>query len=247
MSSRIIVTGANGFVGKLLCDELVERGYSVSAFIRNKSEISNPNIEYVVYSDLTNLDDFRPHFKGCHAIIHLAAKVHIKDARNIAEYRHINTQGTTHLAKIAESEGVNKFIYLSTIKVNGEGGNHTPYNQKSIPQPTDAYAISKWEAEQALLEIHANTSMDVTILRPVLMYGPGVKGNLRTLMKIISTGLPLPLANVHNSRSLLIVRTLTNIICECRVNEKSAGRTFFVADRGAVSTTDLVSVVATAI
>ena len=245
--NKVIVTGANGFVGKLLCDELIRRGYSVYALIRNKSEAFHPSVNCIIYSDLVNLDSFRKHFNGCYAVIHLAAKVHVKDSNSIAEYRHINADGTIHLANIAASEGVNKFIYLSTIKVNGDSTESMPYSCKSIPNPIDAYAISKWEAEQALMKIHIDTAMDITILRPVLMYGVGVKGNLRTLMRIISAGLPLPLDKIQNQRSLLNVRNLNDLICECLENANAAGRTFLVADGNDVSTTELARLTASSI
>ena len=247
MKGNIIVTGANGFVGKLLCEELIDRGYNVYGLVRNESVELPSRVMRLVYSEITNLKDFREYFTKSYAVIHLAAKVHVKNSNEIEEYRHINTAGTTHLANMAASEGVEKFIYLSTIKVNGDNTGSTPYSIDSIPQPLDAYAVSKWEAEQELMEIHKNTDMDIAILRPVLMYGSGVKGNLHTLMKVVSTGIPLPLKKINNQRSFLNVRNLNDLICQCLENGNSAGRTFLVSDGHDLSTTELVRLTASSL
>jgi len=244
MRKKILVTGASGFVGQLLCQDLMGLGYEVHALTRQESHSLPSGVQSIFYTNLIDLEKFRKCFKECFAVIHLAAKVHVKDDKNIEEYRHVNRDGTVHLANIAESEGVKRFIYLSTIKVNGDKTVSKPYDVMSRVAPVDAYAVSKWEAEQALMRLHENTDMDVTILRPVLMYGPNVKGNLNTLMRIISKRIPLPFAKTANFRSLLNVRNLNALICECLVNSKAIGQTFLVADGVDISTSTLIEKIA---
>ncbi len=240
MKKKVIVTGANGFVGSLLCQQLVECGYHVAGLARKRIETHSFDIKYVQVNELDNLDSIKAIFNDCYAVIHLAAKVHVKNANHIAEYRHINTELTRYLAGLAASSGVKKFIYLSTIKVNGDITDSEPFNAKSVAQPTDAYAISKYEAEELLLKLHTSTEMDITIIRPVLMYGPGIKGNLLSLMKLVSKRLPLPFGSIENKRSLLNVRNLNSLIIECLENTNAAGKMFLAADGKDVSTTDII-------
>jgi len=244
MSNSVIITGANGFVGKLLCEDLISRGYRVYGLVRSNDSKLPSNVHRLLFSDIMNLDIFREYFCKAYAVIHLAAKVHVKNSNDIEEYRHVNTESTIRIAAMAASEGVKKFIYLSTIKVNGDSTDGVPYSINSEPHPVDAYAVSKWEAECELMKINDVSNMDVTILRPVLMYGPGVKGNLSSLMKVVSTGLPLPLNKICNLRSLLNVRNLNDLICHCLENNNAAGKTFLVSDGHDLSTTELLELIA---
>ena len=240
MRKKVIITGANGFVGSLLCKELVEKGYYVIGLVRSHYDVSTSDVEYLKINELNDLGGHEEIFKGCYAVIHLAAKVHVKKAKNISEYRHINTDLTEYLANFFEKQGVKKFIYLSTIKVNGDITDIKAFDRSTVLSPSDAYAISKFEAEKLLMKIHAAKLMDVTVIRPVLMYGPNVKGNLHSLMKLVKKKLPLPFGGITNKRSLLHVRNLNSLIIECIENNNSAGQTFLAADGTDVSTTDIV-------
>jgi nucleoside-diphosphate-sugar epimerase len=155
-------------------------------------------------------------------------------------YRNINVEGTHNLARQATIAGVQRFIYISSIKVNGERTMDRPFREDDVPRPEGAYSISKWEAEQALAHVAATSSLDVVILRPPLIYGPGVRANFLLLMKAIRRGIPLPFGNVHNQRSLLYLGNLTDAIVTCINHPRAAGKTYVLSDNEDLSTTDLL-------
>jgi UDP-glucose 4-epimerase len=183
---------------------------------------------------------------GCDAVIHLAARVHVmRDtvADPLALYRATNTDATLNLARQAAQVGVKRFVFVSSIKVNGEGRD-AAYREIDAPAPEDAYAISKWEAEQGLWQIAQETGMEVVILRPPLVYGPGVKANFRRLLDTVARGWPLPLGAIENRRSLLFLGNFVDAIRVCIEHPEAAGQTFLIDDGQPVSTPELVRAVA---
>jgi len=191
---KILVTGATGFVGRILCDQLSTSGHLVVSAVRRESGLLNE----VVVGDLGPATDWWQALAGCDAVVHLAARVHMmrEDAVDpMALFRAINAEATLNLARQAAQAGVKRFVFVSTIKVSGEGRDE-PYRETDVPAPEDAYAISKWEAEQGLRRIAQETGLEVVILRPPLVYGPGVKANFLRLMQMVARGWPLPLGAI---------------------------------------------------
>jgi UDP-glucose 4-epimerase len=192
---------------------------------------------------LNQISDQKTHLLGVDAVIHCAARVHQVNetaADPLAAYRAVNTQATLYLAKAAAAAGVRRFIFLSSVKVNGE---FTPPGQPFLAQhaaPQDPYGISKWEAEQGLQEIAIQTGMEVVIIRPPLVYGPGVKANFLTMMRWLHRGVPLPFGAIHNQRSLVALPNLVDFITLCLTHPKAANQTFMISDQQDVSTTELL-------
>jgi UDP-glucose 4-epimerase len=185
-------------------------------------------------------------FAGVDVVVHLAARVHVMDDMDqnpLASYRATNLDATPNLARQAADARVKRFVFISSIKVNGEGGD-AAYREIDAPAPADAYAISKWEAEQGLWRIARETGLEVVILRPPLVYGPGVKANFLRLMQLIQKGWPLPLGAIRNRRSLLYLGNLVDAIRLCAEHPAAAGQTFLLDDGEAVSTPDLIRAVA---
>ena len=238
---KVLVTGANGFVGTALSARLAASGFEVVPAVRCKSGVPLA----VVVGNLDASTDWRSALSGCDAVAHLAARVHVMNdtAQNpLALYRETNTEATLNLARQAAQAGVKRFVFISTIKVNGEG-RAEPYRENDLPAPEDAYAISKWEAEQGLWLIARETGMEVVILRPPLVYGPGVKANFLRLMQTVQKGWPLPLGAIHNRRSLLYLGNFVDAIRVCVEHPAAAGQTFLLDDGEAVSTPELIRAV----
>jgi UDP-glucose 4-epimerase len=241
---NVLITGAAGFVGRALCGQLAAAGHAVMPTVRCRAGIPNE----VVVGDIGRSTDWRMALEGCNAVVHLAARVHMMrdDAQDsVALYRETNTEATLNLALQAADAGVKRFVFISTIKVNGEGRDE-PYRETDVPAPEDAYAISKWEAEQGLQRIAADTGLEVVILRPPLVYGPGVKANFLRLMEIIQRGWPLPLGAIRNRRSLLYLGNFVDAIQVCIEHPDAAGQTFLLDDGEPVSTPDLIRALARA-
>ncbi len=240
---RVLVTGANGFVGQVLCQLLVDKGISVKAVVRS-SESHAGSISIGEINGDTNWQDA---LIGIDCVVHLAARVHVMNesaANPLNAFRHVNTAGSEKLARDAAKAGVKRLIYLSTIKVNGEQTYGVPFNEKVEHTPVDPYALSKWEAENSLRRISIESGMEIVIIRAPLVYGPGVKGNFLTLLKLVSKGLPLPFASVKNKRSLVALSNLVDLIRECIVNPRAAGEIFLVSDGEDLSTAELIKVIA---
>ena len=241
---RVVVTGATGFVGKALCVEFVAHGHAVVPAVRRASCLAGE----VVVGDIDGATDWTTALAACDAVVHLAARVHVMDDTAhdpLAQYRATNTDATLNFARQAAQVGVKRFVYISTIKVNGEGRG-TAYCETDAPAPGDAYAISKWEAEQGLQRIAGETGLEVVILRPPLVYGPGVKANFRQLLRTVERGWPLPLGAIRNRRSLLYLGNLVDAIRLCVEHPAAAGQTFLLDDGEAISTPELVRAVASA-
>ncbi len=239
---RVLATGAAGFVGRPLAEELELRGHEVARTVRRPSGLP----EETVIGDLRDAPALGTALAGCDAVIHLAARVHVmRDtvADPLALYRATNTDATLNLARQAAQVGVKRFVFVSSIKVNGEGRD-AAYREIDAPAPEDAYAISKWEAEQGLWQIAQETGMEVVILRPPLVYGPGVKANFRRLLDTVARGWPLPLGAIENRRSLLFLGNFVDAIRVCIEHPEAAGQTFLIDDGQPVSTPELVRAVA---
>ena len=240
---RILITGANGFVGRALCDAALARGSIVRAATRNPCNVDD-RIESVVVGAIDGETDWTIALRDVDVIIHLAARVHVMRESAIdplAEFRLVNTAGTAHLARSAVAAGVLRLVYVSTIKVNGE---ETPterrYSELDTAAPQDAYGVSKWEAEQALHKVSLASGLEVVIVRPPLVYGAGVKGNFAQMMRAVARGIPLPFASVNNRRDLLYVGNLVDALLVCATHPAAAGQTFLLSDGEPVSTAELL-------
>jgi nucleoside-diphosphate-sugar epimerase len=202
----------------------------------------------LVVGDLSETVDFGGALHNVDVVVHTAARTHVLDDRDrdpLAAYRRINLTGTLNIARAAAMAGTGRFVFLSSIKVNGESTPiDRPFTEADPPAPLDAYGLTKWEAEQALQAISAETRMEVTVLRPPLIYGPGVKGNLRRLIRLVERGVPLPLAAVQNKRSMVGLDNLISAILATAVHPGAAGQTFLVSDGTDLSTPDLLRQIA---
>lgn len=241
----ILVTGATGFIGSRLIQRLSsENGSRVVAAVRRDALAVDSRVRSVVIGDVGTSTDWSAALSGVQCVVHAAARVHIvRDAAidPLAEYRLTNVAGTVHLARAAAAAGVRRFVFISSVKVNGE--NTAPgacYSADDVPAPADAYAVSKREAEVGLLKVAAETGMELVIIRPPLVYGPGVKANFLALMRWLRRGIPLPLGAVHNLRSFVALDNLVDFISLCLTHTAAAGQIFLVSDGDDLSTTDLL-------
>ena len=247
---KILVTGANGFVGRALCVEAVVRGMQVRGGVRHQCDLP-AGIERLIVGEINENTNWQRALNGCDVLVHLAARVHVmrESAKNpLEEFRRVNVQGTEHLARSAVASGVKRFVYVSSIKVNGEetlGGKS--YAERDMPTPHDAYGTSKWEAEQALHRVAEETGLEVVIVRPPLVYGAGVKGNFAQLLSVLARGIPLPLASIKNHRDLIYVGNLVDALVACATHSNAAGQTYLVSDGEGVSTPDLIRNLASAL
>ena len=239
---RVLVTGANGFVGRTLCGHLAEGGHIVVPVVRQACGLSGE----VTVGNMNGETRWGSSLPACDAVVHLAARVHVMDDTSdnpLALYRATNTEATLNLARQAAQAGVKRFVFISSIKVNGEGRD-APYRETDPPAPEDDYAVSKWEAEQGLQQIARETGLEVVILRPPLVYGPGVKANFRRLLDTVARGWPLPFGAIRNRRSLLYLGNFVDAIRACLEHPAAAGQTFLLDDGRPVSTPELVRAIA---
>jgi nucleoside-diphosphate-sugar epimerase len=239
---RVAVTGASGFVGRHLCRYLIALGYRVRAIVRSKSREWDV-CEQVAVGNIDHDTDWQAALDGVDTVIHLAARAHVMqehEADPISVFRQVNVAGSCALARQAVVAGVRRLIYMSSIKVNGESTDGIPFHADDAPIPEDPYGQSKWEAEQSLSEIVDKTALELVIIRPVLIYGSGVKGNLQRLAGLIQRGLPLPLASIENSRSLLSIDNLLDFMGCCIEHPMAAGEVFLVSDGDDQSTPQLI-------
>lgn len=250
----VLVTGGNGFVGRVLLAMLTHRGLDGRAAIRQRIDTGSDEIVSGVptyrIGDIGPATDWSAALEGVDTVIHLAARVHVmKETAEepLAKFRNVNTLGTIRLASIAAESGVRRFVYVSTIKVNGESTADRPFHETDAPCPTDPYALSKWEAEQGLSDISMKTGLEVVVVRPPLVYGPGVGGNFRTLLGWVARGVPLPFGSVDNKRSLVGVENLVDLLITCAVHPSAAGQVFLASDEDALSTPELLRRVARAL
>lgn len=242
---KILVTGANGFVGSAVVQALSNRGHEVVAAVR-RAQAPLPDglrVERFVFT-LDSGFSWGQGLAGVSTVIHAAARVHMMDDRSLdplAEFRRVNVEGTLTLARQAASAGVKRFIFISSIKVNGEGTSESaPYTADDTPHPVDAYGVSKHEAERGLIELSSSTGLEVVIVRPPLVYGPGVKANFLNMMRWLDKGVPLPLGAIHNRRSLVALGNLVDLVVVCVDHPDAANQVFLVSDGEDLSTTDLL-------
>jgi nucleoside-diphosphate-sugar epimerase len=239
---RMAVTGASGFVGSALLGRLIVHHVCVCALLRKPSELLG--VETAVVGPLQSADELGLALSGMDTVIHLAGRAHVMVETGgdpLSAYRSSNVEGTRRLAQAAAEAGVKRLIFVSSIKVNGERTEGRPFHAFDTPNPEDAYGISKAEAEQVLKDIGARTGLEVCIIRPPLVYGPGVKGNFSRLMKLIEKGVPLPFGAVRNQRSLVSLDNLCDLIIRCIAHPKAAGQTFLVSDGEDLSTPELLT------
>jgi len=246
-NGKVLVTGASGFVGRPLCKALSDRGHQVRAAMRTHGQLSAAG-ETVIVGAIDGETDWSAALNGVDAVIHLAARVHVmKDTAGdpLAEFLKVNLYGTSNLAQQAANAGVKRFVYVSSVKVNGEQTTvNRPFAESDEPDPQDPYGISKWRAEQDMQRIAHETGLEVVIVRPPLVYGPDVKGNFIRLLAAIDRGIPLPLACANNARSLVYVGNLVDALIACATHPAAAGQTYLVSDGDDVSTAMLVDLIA---
>lgn len=247
-SSTILVTGASGFLGSAVVVALLQYDYSVVGSVR--SFAGGCHWGLVETGSITAATDWSEALTGKFAVIHCAARVHVMDDSEddpLTVFRDVNVKGTLNLARQAVAAGVKRFIFISSIKVNGEQtAVGQPFSSQDTPSPEDFYGISKHEAEQGLRELAAETGMEVVIIRPPLVYGPGVKGNFASMVKLVGKGLPMPLGAIHNKRSFVALDNLVDLIITCIDHPGAANETFLVSDGEDLSTTLLLRGVAEA-
>jgi nucleoside-diphosphate-sugar epimerase len=243
MTPCLLVTGATGFVGKAVCEQAVRHGIAVNGALRIRGEMPSC-IEPFVVGEINVATDWGSALRDVNAVIHLAARVHVMHdtaADPLTAFRAVNVDGTLNLARQAAAAGVKRFVLISSVKVNGESTQPgKAFSESDAPNPQDAYGQSKHEAEQGLRQLAADTGMEVVIIRPPLVYGPGVKANFAALMRAVQKGWPLPLGAVHNQRSLVALDNLVDFIVTCITHPQAANQTFLVSDGHDLSTTELV-------
>ncbi len=240
---RVLVTGANGFVGRELCHTLSESGLAVRAAVRTPTA-GLAAAEQITVGDIGPDTDWSNALQGIDAIAHLAARVHVMRDRAtdpLREFRRINVLATERLARIAAQHGVRRLVLVSSIKVNGERtAVNAAFLDDDMPNPTGPYALSKWEAEQGLQRVAAETGLECVRVRPPLVYGPGVKANFLQLMRLVARGVPLPLGAIDNRRSLIFVGNLTSAVRQCLTHPAASNGVFLIADGEDLSTPELI-------
>jgi nucleoside-diphosphate-sugar epimerase len=246
---KVLVTGANGFVGNVLCRRLANAGHAPRAGIRAPTQASNPGItsdspvDIAVLGDIGRSTTLAEALNGVAVVVHLAARVHMMhdDAADpLQEFRRVNVAGTEALARAAVDRGVRRLVFVSTSKVNGESTSGRPFTEADPSDPQDPYGVSKWEAEEVLRSIGSTTGIEIVIVRPPLVYGPGVRANFLRLMKLVERGFPLPLPDTKNRRSLVGVENLADFLVRCVSHPEAANETFMLSDGEDVSTRELI-------
>ena len=237
---KILITGSNGFLGQYLAQFLAEKNYSILAQTRKAQTFAHPNIVNINFDlndNLANID-----LRQVDVIVHCAGRAHVMHetaASPLEEYRQTNVQGTLNLAQKAVQSGVKRFIYLSSIKVNGEQTTTQPFKPNDKVNTDDPYGLSKYEAEQALLKLSEQTGLEVVIIRPVLIYGPNVKANFKSMMALARKKLPLPIGCLDNKRSMVSVYNLADLIHTCMTHPNANREVFLASDQDDISVKQL--------
>ncbi len=242
---KICVTGATGFVGAALCDLLAVLGHSVIKVVRRDLGPGS-----IAVGEISAATSWAEAVAGCDVVVHLAARVHVMQetvADPVALFDAVNTIATRNLVLAAARAGVKRFVFVSTVKVNGEStAPGHPFTENDAPAPQDAYAWSKYQAEEELKRLAHQHAMEFVIIRSPLVYGPGVKANFASLMRLVARAWPLPLGGIHNQRSLVGLGNLVDFIATCVAHPNAANQTFLVSDGQDLSTTELVRAMACA-
>ncbi|KZZ51015.1 MAG: NAD-dependent epimerase/dehydratase family protein [Saccharospirillaceae bacterium] len=237
----ILITGASGFLGRNLTEKLIALGLDIRLAVRH-SRIEEYQVDQVAIGNISGLTDFSKALEGVQVVIHLAGLAHVlgdHKAIDVDQFEEVNTSGTRALARQASVAGVKRFIFISSIGVNGQNS-AKPFTEFSQEKPQDIYSASKYEAEKALKSESGKHCMDYVIIRPPLIYGPSAPGNFSRLMKLVSTGLPLPFASIRNKRSLIYVKNLVDFITCCLCDDKASNQIFLVCDGNDLSLSELV-------
>ena len=239
------MTGAAGFLGRELLSQLVSRGhFDVRGLTRREPMEPVAGAKYLSSGDISLLTEWQAPVAGIDVIVHAAGRAHLlndSSADPLTAFRRVNVKGTLKLAQQAAAMGVRRFVFLSSVGVNGvQTASGKAFKEADQPQPHNAYALSKWEAEQGLLHIANETELEVVIIRPPLVYGRNAPGNFGSLQSIVRRGYPLPLGSVHNQRSLVALDNLVDFIVTCITHPQAANQTFLVSDGQDLSTTELV-------
>ena len=241
---KVLVTGGSGFVGSAVLRRLASDGEEAVASVRRPADAPIAGVRYVPGADLAGAAGWDHAVRGADAVIHAAARVHVMDDRAadpLAEFRRLNVDGTLRLARAAVAAGVRRFVLLSSIKVNGETSEPgKPFRADQLPRPADPYGVSKREAEEALFALGRESGMEVTAVRPPLVYGPGVKANFRSMMRLLSRRIPLPLGAVRARRSLVAVDNLADLLVHCLRRPEAAGQVLLVSDGEDLSVNDML-------
>ncbi len=239
---RILVTGSTGFVGRRLCSALREQGLDVREAVR-RSPAVNAGLDVVAVGAIDGQTDWRRAVEETGSVIHLAGRAHVMredEADPLAVYRRVNVAGTVRLARQAAAAGVRRFVFVSSVKVNGEATTGRPFTEADVPAPLDAYGVSKHEAEEELKDIGRESGMEIAVVRPTLVYGPDVKGNFLSLLHWLRRGLPLPFACCDNRRSFTGLTNLVDLLIQCVLHPAAANETFLAADGEDLSTPELL-------
>ena len=239
---RVLVTGANGFIGRSLCSALTSSAMPFNRGVRS----ADGSAQSFAVGDIDESTDWRMALEGCDAVVHLAGRAHQlgdRAADPLDAFRRVNVQGSLALFSQAAAQGVKRFVYVSSVGVNG---NHTsaPFTEADMPAPSEPYALSKLEAEIALKRLAQETGLELVIIRPPLVYGPDAPGNFGRLLEWVRRGIPLPLGAIHNRRSMVSLGNLVDFIQLCIRSEAAAGQVFLVSDGEDISTTELLRAVA---
>lgn len=250
---KVLITGASGFVGRAVVKYLNHHSaHLVSCAVRTEratENVKNQGVPVNVVGDINAETDWHEALSGVECVVHCAARVHVMhdEGDALPLYRQVNLDGTLKLAEQAVASGVKRFIFVSSIKVNGETAGHCkPFTASAEPDPHGGYAISKLEAELALSELAQKTGLEVVVIRPPLVYGPGVKANFLSLVNWVAKGIPLPLGAIDNKRSLLFVDNLADLILTCIAHPNASGKTFLASDGDDLSVSELLSQIAQA-
>ena len=249
---KILITGQNGFIGKALFNSLQQQKHQVRGTVRNKQKIqkTQKNKDILVVGNIDSTTDWKDPLTDVEVVIHLANRAHVLNDQvrdPLAIFREVNVAGTIQLAKQAVESGVKRFIFVSSIKVNGEKTDKHPFRENDKPNPQDPYAISKLEAENTLRKIAQKSSMEIVIIRPPLVYGQGVKGNFQRLSRLVEIGIPLPFSSIKNKRSLISLDNLLQILSKAVIDPAVANQTFLVSDGRDLSTPQLIKKIANSI